>query len=41
MYDGRMPAASSWGIMLLWSVVSLGIGTIVFHRVEPRLAEEL
>jgi ABC-2 type transport system permease protein len=41
LYDGRMPTAASWGIMLLWAVVGLAAGMAVFRKVEPRLAEEL
>ena len=41
LYDGRMPTLRSWGLMLLWAAIAMGIGVAVFRKVEPRLAEEL
>ncbi len=40
-YDLRMPSLASVAYMFACSVVVLVVGTIVFRRFEPRLAEEL
>jgi ABC-2 type transport system permease protein len=40
-YDGRWPSAGMLAIAAVWSVVMLAIGSVVFRRFEPRLAEEL
>lgn len=41
MYDNRMPSATTLLICLAWSLVSLGLGWLVFRRNENRLAELL
>ena len=41
LYDGRWPPLNQLGYAALWAVVMLWIGSVVFRRFEPRLAEEL
>lgn len=41
MYDNRMPSAMTLLLCLAWSLVSLGLGWLVFRRNENRLAELL
>jgi ABC-type polysaccharide/polyol phosphate export permease len=41
LYDLRFPTILQWLAMAAVAVVSLAIGMVVFHRLEPRLAEEL
>ncbi len=41
LYSLRFPAFSTWAAMLLATAVVLAAGTLVFRRLEPRLAEEL
>jgi ABC-type polysaccharide/polyol phosphate export permease len=41
LYDLRFPTVMQWLTMAVVAVVSLAIGTVVFRRLEPRLAEEL
>lgn len=40
-YDLRAPSLSKIGVLVLWSGGSLLFGSLVFRRLEPRLAEEL
>lgn len=40
-YDLRAPAPGQLGQLALWAVASLVVGSLVFRRLEPRLAEEL
>ncbi len=41
LYDRRWPPMNMLGYAALWAFVMLWIGTVVFRRFEPRLAEEL
>jgi ABC-type polysaccharide/polyol phosphate export permease len=41
LYDNRMPPASRWVYMVLWAVVAIVIGGLVFKKMSPRMAEEL
>jgi ABC-2 type transport system permease protein len=41
LYDLRFPAASTFLYLLAWTVASLAVGSWVFRRLEPRLAEEV
>lgn len=41
LYELRLPAASSVIYLVVVSVLTLGIGFVVFNRLEPKLAEEL
>lgn len=41
LYDLQWPSAQRWGELVVWSVVSLAVGVLVFRRFEGRLAEEL
>jgi ABC-type polysaccharide/polyol phosphate export permease len=41
LYDLRFPPLVSMLYMVLWTVGSLGVGLMVFRRLEPRLAEEV
>lgn len=40
-YNMRFPSATTWLAMAVASAVAMAIGTLVFRRLEPRLAEEL
>jgi lipopolysaccharide transport system permease protein len=41
LYHLRWPAATQWLAMTAVAVVALVLGGLVFHRLEPRLAEEM
>ena len=41
LYDVRAPAAADLAYLLVVSLLSLGVGLMVFARLEPKLAEEL
>jgi lipopolysaccharide transport system permease protein len=41
LYDLRWPALTQWLAMTLIALVALVAGTLVFRRLEPRLAEEM
>jgi ABC-type polysaccharide/polyol phosphate export permease len=41
LYDLRAPSAGTWLAILGWSTLAMVVGTLVFRRLEPRLAEEL
>lgn len=40
-FDLRAPSAGTWLVMAGSAAASLTLGTLVFRRIEPRLAEEL
>lgn len=40
-YDLRAPSLGTYSTLALWTAASLLFGTLVFRRLEPRLAEEL
>lgn len=40
-YDGVYPSLSRWGIMLVWTAISVVVGYAVFQHYQARLAEEL
>ncbi|MGH9113198.1 MAG: ABC transporter permease [Acidimicrobiales bacterium] len=41
LYDLRWPAPTQWLAMTAIAVVALAVGSLVFRRLEPRLAEEM
>jgi ABC-type polysaccharide/polyol phosphate export permease len=41
LYDLRWPALTQWLAMGMIALVALVVGTLVFRRLEPRLAEEM
>jgi len=41
LYDLRFPALSDVLYITVWAVALLGIGLIVFRRLDRRLAEEV
>ena len=41
LYDLRMPALADWAYVVAAALVALGLGAVVFTRLEPKLAEEL
>lgn len=41
LYDLRVPAVGDIAYLLAVSVAALGVGLVVFNRLEPKLAEEL
>jgi lipopolysaccharide transport system permease protein len=41
LYDLRWPALTQWLAMSMIALVALVVGTLVFRRLEPRLAEEM
>lgn len=40
-YDQRLPGLSEWGWVLGFAAGALLVGSLVFRKVEPRMAEEL
>lgn len=41
LYDLRAPTAGMWFAITAWALGAAVVGTLVFRRLEPRLAEEL
>ena len=41
LYDLRFPALSDVVYVSLWAVAMLGLGLVVFRRLDRRLAEEV
>jgi lipopolysaccharide transport system permease protein len=41
LYDLRAPSAATLLEIVAWAAVAAAVGTLVFRRLEPRLAEEL
>ena len=41
MYDFAVPSLTRWLVMLLWAVVALGVGALVFRKFSARIVEEL
>jgi len=41
LYDGRIPPATTFAALVLSAVLALGLGILVFRKLEIRLAEEL
>jgi ABC-2 type transport system permease protein len=41
LYDFAVPPLTRWLYMLVWSVVSLGLGALVFRKFSTRIVEEL
>ena len=41
LYDLRFPPLSTLAYLLVASMIALGVGLVVFSRLEPKLAEEL
>jgi ABC-2 type transport system permease protein len=41
LYHLRVPPLTTWLEMLGWAAIAMAIGSVVFRRLEPRLAEEL
>lgn len=41
MYDWVVPSWDRWLVMLIWAIVAMGIGTLVFRKFSGRIVEEL
>jgi ABC-2 type transport system permease protein len=41
MYDFAVPSLTRWLVMLLWAVVALGVGALVFRKFSAQIVEEL
>ncbi len=41
VYWGRWPTIQTWALGVLWAVIALGLGWLVFLRYQPSFAEEL
>ncbi len=41
LYELRWPAALRWTQLIIYAVVALGLGQLIFARMSPRFAEEL
>jgi ABC-type polysaccharide/polyol phosphate export permease len=41
LYDMRMPAWDHIAYLVILAIVSLGLGMVVFNRLEGRVADEL
>lgn len=41
LYHLRMPTGTQWLAMTVVALVTLAVGAVTFHRLEPQLAEEL
>jgi lipopolysaccharide transport system permease protein len=40
-YSGRFPSATTWAAMTVTALAAFAVGSLVFRRLEPNLAEEL
>jgi len=41
LYDFAVPSLTRWLLLLLWAVVALGVGALVFRKFSARIVEEL
>ena len=41
LYDFAVPSLTRWLLLLLWAVVALGVGALVFRKFSARVVEEL